>query len=165
MEDDDAVALSAVSGGVETSSTAPAGIMWPVAVSTDMQIDHVGVATDDVAGLVELYGDLLGLEFVHEEQFDGVRVAFLDAGNGYVELLEPADGGTIAQYIDEHGPGIHHLAFRTEDLPAALDRAREMGADLVDEEPREGAWGHDVAFLHPGSTGGVLVEFVEHRSN
>jgi len=127
-----------------------------------MTIDHAGIATDDADALVDLYVDLLDCERAHEETFDGMFVVFLDLDNGYFELLEPRDGGTIAQYLDEHGPGIHHLAVATDDIEEALDRARACGVDLVDEEPRSGAWGHEVAFLHPRSTGGVLLEFVQH---
>jgi len=129
-----------------------------------MEFDHAGIATDDLDGLADRYGTLFDASVAHEEEFDGLRVAFLDLGNGYLELLEPlpdADGA-IPRYLDEHGPGIHHLALRTADVETALDAAREAGVDPVDEEPRPGAWGHDVAFLHPASTGGVLVEFVEH---
>ncbi|WP_207588095.1 methylmalonyl-CoA epimerase [Halomontanus rarus] len=124
--------------------------------------DHAGIATDDATGLATVFTDLFGASLVHEEEFDGMRVVFLDLGNGYFELLEPLEDGTIARYIDDHGSGIHHLAVETDDLDGALERARELGLDLIDETPRRGAWGHDVAFLHPKSTGGVLVEFVEH---
>ncbi|WIV66664.1 methylmalonyl-CoA epimerase [Natrialbaceae archaeon AArc-T1-2] len=127
-----------------------------------MHFDHAGVATDDATALSELYTELLGLEVVHEETFDGMSVVFLDTGNGYLELLEPVEGGTIARYLEERGPGIHHLAFATDDIDAALEGARELGIELVDETPRPGAWGHTVAFLHPKSTGGILIEFVEH---
>jgi methylmalonyl-CoA/ethylmalonyl-CoA epimerase len=127
-----------------------------------MRFDHAGIATDNLDSQVFLFEDLLDAEVAHEEMFDGMKVAFLDLGNGHLELLEPVDGGTIADYLDEHGPGLHHLAFAAADIEAALEVARERNLDLVDEEPRRGAWGHDVAFLHPGSTGGVLVEFVEH---
>ena len=127
-----------------------------------MTIDHAGIATDDADALAGLYTDLLPCDRAHEEQFEGMFVVFLAFGNGYVELLEPREGGTIARYLDEHGPGIHHLAVATEDIEAALSRARACGVDLVDEAPRAGVWGHDVAFLHPRSTGGVLLEFVQH---
>jgi methylmalonyl-CoA/ethylmalonyl-CoA epimerase len=129
-----------------------------------MELDHAGLATDDLDALAELYDDLLDAPLVHEEEFDGLRVAFLDLGNVYFEVLEPLDDAesAIASYLDRNGPGIHHLALATEDIEAALDAARAAGVDLVDEAPRPGAWGHDVAFLHPGSTGGVLLEFVEH---
>ena len=127
-----------------------------------MYFDHAGVATDDAGGLADLYTGLLGCEVAHEETFDGTQVVFLDFGNGYFELLEPRDGGPVASYLDDSGPGLHHLAVATRDIEAGLDRAREAGVDLVDEEPRDGAWGHEVAFLHPASTGGVLLELVEH---
>ena len=129
-----------------------------------MEFDHAGIATDDLETLRALYGGLFDAPLAHEEEFDGLRVAFLDLGGSYLELLEPLPDaeGAIPRYLDDHGPGIHHLALRTEDIDVALDAALEAGVELVDEEPRPGAWGHDVAFLHPRSTGGVLVEFVEH---
>ena len=95
---------------------------------------------------------------------DKWRVAFLDCGNCYFELLEPlADAeGSIARYLDREGPGIHHLAVRTDDAAAAIEAARVADVVPIDDEPRPGARGHDVAFLHPDSTGGVLFEFVEY---
>jgi len=129
-----------------------------------MQFDHAGVATDDADGLAALYETAFDAPVVHEEQFDGLRVRFLDLRNGYFELLEPLpdDEGAIPRYLDRHGSGLHHLALATDDIERALDDARAAGIDLIDESPRPGAWGHDVAFCHPESTGGVLVEFVEH---
>lgn len=127
-----------------------------------MRFDHAGIATDDADGLADLFSDLLNLSIAHEESFEGMNVVFLDSGGGYFELLEPDGEGTIADYLDRHGPGIHHLACATDDIEGALDRAEEMGIDRIDEEPRPGAWDHEVAFLHPRSTGGVLIEFVEH---
>jgi methylmalonyl-CoA/ethylmalonyl-CoA epimerase len=127
-----------------------------------MHFDHAGIATDDARGLATLYGDLFGLEVAHEEEFDGMRVVFLECGDGYFELLEPlGDDGTIARYLED-GPGIHHLALATDDIEAALETARGHDVALIDEEPRPGAWGHSVAFLHPKDTGGILVELVEH---
>lgn len=127
-----------------------------------MQIDHLGIATDDADGLATLFEELLDAPVVHEEEFDGLHVTFLDCGNGYFELLEPVEDGTISRYLEKNGPGIHHVALETEDIEDALATARDLGVELIDDEPRLGAWGHDVAFLHPKSTGGVLVEFVEH---
>jgi len=127
-----------------------------------MRFDHVGVATRDAAALADLFGTLFDTPVAHRETVDGLDVTFLDLGNGYLELLEPLDDeGAIPRYLDREGPGIHHVALATPDVAAALDTARNLGVELVDERPRPGAWGHDVAFLHPGSTGGVLVEFVE----
>lgn len=127
-----------------------------------MRFDHAGIATDDAEGLAELFEGVFDAPLVHEERFDGMDVRFLELGNGYFELLEPREGGTIATYLDRNGPGIHHLALGTDDIEGALETAREAGVELIDEEPRPGAWGHEVAFLHPKSTGGVLIEFVEH---
>ncbi|WP_253738863.1 methylmalonyl-CoA epimerase [Halohasta salina] len=126
-----------------------------------MRFHHAGIATDDASGLATRYAELFDAPVVHEEQFEGMDVVFLDVEGSYFELLEPHTEGAIADYLDRHGPGIHHLALGTDDITAALDRARELGVDRVDEEPRPGAWGHEVAFLHPASTGGVLIEFVE----
>ncbi len=129
-----------------------------------MRFDHAGIATDDAAALVDLYGGLFDAPVAHEETLGDLSVTFLDLGNGYFELLEPAADadGPVADYLDRNGPGVHHVAVATDDVTAALDVAREAGVGLIDEEPRTGAWGHDVAFLHPSSTGGMLVEFVEH---
>jgi methylmalonyl-CoA/ethylmalonyl-CoA epimerase len=127
-----------------------------------MRFDHLGVATHDGAATADLFGALFDAPVAHRETIDDLDVTFLDLGNGYVELLEPlADEEPISRYLDREGPGIHHVALATPDVAAALDTARDHGVDLVDDRPRPGAWGHDVAFLHPGSTGGVLVEFVE----
>ena len=127
-----------------------------------MHLDHAGIATNDTDSLVFLFEDLLDAELVHEELLDGMEILFLDVGGDYLELIEPTGKGAIAEYLDENGPGIHHLAFATDDIGMALERAQDRGVDLIDSEPRPGAWGHDVAFCHPKSTGGVLVEFVEH---
>ena len=129
-----------------------------------MRFDHVGVATRDAAALADLFGTLFDMPVAHRETVDGLDVTFLDLGNGYLELLEPLDDdeGPIPRYLDREGPGIHHVALATPDVAAALSAARDHGVELVDETPRPGAWGHEVAFLHPRSTGGVLVEFVEH---
>ena len=127
-----------------------------------MHIDHVGIATEDAADLADLYADLFDAPVAHEEEFDGLKVVFLAFGDSYFELLEPLEDGTVSRYLDANGPGIHHVALEADDIEAALATARDHGVELIDEEPRPGAWGHDVAFLHPKSTGGVLVEFVEH---
>jgi len=126
-----------------------------------MHIDHAGIATTDADGLADLYTDLLDCAVAHEESFDGMRFLFLDFENTYVELIEPlAEESEVARYLDENGPGIHHLAVATDDIEAAMERARDRGVALIDEEPREGAWGHEIAFLHPQDTGGILLEFV-----
>lgn len=127
-----------------------------------MRFDHAGVATDDAEGLAFRYEDIFGCDIAHEERFGDLRVIFLELENGYFELLEPREEGTISKYLENNGPGLHHIALETDDIDAALERAESAGVELIDEEPRPGAWGHQVAFLHPKSTGGMLVEFVEH---
>jgi methylmalonyl-CoA/ethylmalonyl-CoA epimerase len=126
-----------------------------------MQFHHTGIATRDADQLIDLYGALFDAPVVHEEELDGLRIVMLEVDGGYFELLEPIQHATVARFLDKHGPGVHHVAVLTDDIEAALKTARELGIECIDEEPREGAWGHDVAFLHPNDTGGVLVEFVE----
>ena len=127
-----------------------------------MRFDHAGVATENAESLAFRYEDIFGCEIAHEERFGDLAVLFLELENGYFEVLEPREEGTISQFLENHGPGLHHIALATDDIEAALENAESVGVELIDEEPRPGAWGHDVAFLHPDSTGGVLVEFVEH---
>lgn len=127
-----------------------------------MQIDHIGIATRDADELQALYTELLQIEVAHRESFDGMAVVFIDMGSGYLELLEPQSEGSIDRYLESNGPGINHVAFQTTDIEAAMTRAREMGVNFIDETPRDGAWGHEIAFLHPDSTGGTLIEFVQH---
>jgi methylmalonyl-CoA/ethylmalonyl-CoA epimerase len=127
-----------------------------------MEFHHVGVATPDAAEFAATLSDPFDLSIVHEEEFDGLRIVFLDGGGGYVEALEPVrETGPVARFLDRRGAGIHHLALAVDDLPASLDAARAAGVEPVDDEPRPGAWGHEVAFLRPETTGGILVELVE----
>lgn len=126
-----------------------------------MRFHHAGLATNDLDAIAATYVDLLGAASVHEERLEQLRVRFLDLGNGYLELLEPLQPeGPIARYLEGHGAGIHHLALATPDIGDALATARSLGITAIDDEPRPGAWGHEVAFLHPDDTGGALIEFV-----
>lgn len=128
-----------------------------------MDFHHIGIATDDASALAETYGAVFDAHITHQEEFNGLQVAFCDIGSGYLELLEPlTDRGPVARFLDNDGPGLHHVALECEDIEAALTRAENHGIDIIDREPRPGAWGHEVAFLHPDSTGGVLVEYVDH---
>lgn len=128
-----------------------------------MHVDHIGIATNDAAAFGDRYGEAFGLKVAHEEVFEGMHVTFLEAGDIHLELLEPiADESPIGRFLDTNGPGLHHVAFEVDNVETALEGAREAGVDPIDETPRPGAWGHTVAFLHPKSTGSVLVEFVEH---
>ena len=127
-----------------------------------MRLDHVGVATDDAAGLIELFTGLLNASVSHEETFDGMDIVFLDAGGCELELLDPMSEETpVARFLERNGPGLHHLAFRVDDVAGSLETAAGMDLERLDESPRPGARGHRVAFLHPRSCGGILVELVE----
>lgn len=128
------------------------------------RIDHVGVAVDDLDAAVELYRDHLGMREEHRETVASFQVeaVMLEIGDGHVELLKPtAPDSVVGRFLERRGPGIHHVAYRTEDIDAALERAREAGLDLIDERARDGIRGSRVAFLHPRSTGRVLTELVE----
>jgi methylmalonyl-CoA/ethylmalonyl-CoA epimerase len=129
-----------------------------------LALDHVGIAVENLDEALKLYSGLLGLELkgseVVEEQ--KVRTAFLPLGGTEIELLESTDPeGPIAKFIANKGQGVQHLAFRVDDLEAALAEAKAAGMRLIDEKPRYGAGGARIAFLHPKSTGGVLVELCE----
>ncbi|MFP4638602.1 MAG: methylmalonyl-CoA epimerase [Spirochaetaceae bacterium] len=128
------------------------------------RVDHVGIAVEDLEAASKVYSELLGIERqgVEEVAEQKVRVAFFPLGDSEIELLEPTtEDSPIAAFIAKRGPGIHHMAVRVDDLPAALERARKAGMRLIDEEPRAGAGGARIAFVHPASTGGVLLELCE----
>jgi methylmalonyl-CoA/ethylmalonyl-CoA epimerase len=128
------------------------------------RIDHIGVAVDDLDGAVALYRDRLGMREQHRETVEeqGVDAVLLEIGEGHVELLAPLGPETaIGRFLERSGPGLHHVAYQTEDIDSALDSVREAGMRLIDEQPRIGIRGSRVAFVHPKSTGGVLTELVE----
>ncbi|MQA74566.1 MAG: methylmalonyl-CoA epimerase [Solirubrobacterales bacterium] len=127
-------------------------------------IDHVGVAVDDLDAAIALYGGTLGMPLSHRETIEeqGVEAVLLDVGDCHVELLCPlAVDTTVGKFIDRRGPGLHHVAYRVDDIQAVLETLRERGVRLIDSEPRIGIRRSRVAFLHPRSTGGVLTEIVE----
>jgi methylmalonyl-CoA/ethylmalonyl-CoA epimerase len=125
-------------------------------------IAHIGIAVRGIGETISFYRDVLGMPDVPLADSDGARIAGLAAGPSLVELLEPETAGSpIAKFIDKRGPGIHHICFAVDDLDATLDRCRAHGIKLIDESPRPGAEGKRIAFLHPSSTSGVLVELTE----
>jgi LAO/AO transport system kinase len=127
-------------------------------------LDHVGVATDAIASSLAFFEDRLGLAVGPPEDVPshGVRVRFIETGDARIELVEACDGASaFARSLQERGPGLHHLALRVEDLNATLDRLAARGVRLIDRAGRPGAHGTTVAFVHPSSTGGVLIELVE----
>jgi methylmalonyl-CoA/ethylmalonyl-CoA epimerase len=126
------------------------------------RLAHIGIAVRDADALISFYSDVLGMEVVALDDADGARILGFSAGEALVELLEPAvDDSPIGKFIAKRGPGIHHACFVVDDLVAALARCREAGIRLIDEKPRLGAEGKHIAFLHPSSTGGVLIELTE----
>ena len=128
------------------------------------RIDHIGVAVDDLDGAIALYGQRLGMELQHRETVEeqGVEAVLLGVGESHVELLRPLGPDTaVARFLDRNGPGLHHVAYGTDDIEQALESVRSAGLELIDEQPRKGIRNSRVAFLHPKSTGGVLTELVE----
>lgn len=135
---------------------------------TDMtlKINHLGVATKSIDEALKFWSDALGLENVHTEVVDEqkVRVAMLPIGESRIELLEPtSDDSPISKFLEKRGGGIHHIAVEVEDIEGALKKLKARGMRLIDETPRTGAEGCLVAFVHPGTTGGVLLELVQMR--
>lgn len=127
------------------------------------RIAHVGIAAASIDALIPFYRDVLGLPETPLDDSDGARIAGLAAGDSLIELLEPVDSASpIAKYLDKRGPGIHHICFTVGDLDATLARCRRAGITLIDETPRIGAEGKRIAFLHPKSTGGILIELSEY---
>lgn len=127
-------------------------------------IDHIGVAVEDLDEAIRLYRDKLGMAEQHRETVEeqGVEAVLLEIGDGHVELLSPLSSETaVGRFLERHGPGMHHVAYRTADIDQALENARIAGLRLIDEEPRIGIRGSRVAFVHPKATGGVLTELVE----
>ena len=128
------------------------------------RIDHIGVAVEDLDEAIRLYGERLGMPLQHRETVEqqGVEAVLLGVGESHVELLRPLGPDTaVGKFLQRSGPGLHHVAYGTDDIESALDAVRAAGLALIDEQPRTGIRGSRVAFLHPKSTGGVLTELVE----
>ena len=131
-----------------------------------MKIDHIGIATRELDDALGLWRDALGLEVDATEAVveQGVRIAMLPIGETHIELLEPlSQDSPVGKFLDKRGPGIHHVAIKVEDIRASLADLKEKGARLIDETPRRGAGGCLVAFVHPASANGVLLELVQHE--
>jgi methylmalonyl-CoA/ethylmalonyl-CoA epimerase len=131
-----------------------------------LKIDHLGIAVNSIEEGKKLFHDILGLEFEGTETVEEQKVttAFFPVGDSEVELLEStAPDGPIAKYLEKRGEGIQHIAFRVENLEEALAECKEKGIRLIDEKPRMGAGGAKIAFLHPKSTHGVLIELSERE--
>jgi methylmalonyl-CoA/ethylmalonyl-CoA epimerase len=130
-----------------------------------VKIDHIGVAVKSLAEAIKVYEDAIGLQVSGYDQVDeqGVRVAMLNIGESRIELLEPTGPGTpIDKFMAKRGEGIHHIAVAVDDIEASLARLKAAGVRLLDESPRRGAHNTRIAFIHPSSTHGVLLELVQH---
>jgi methylmalonyl-CoA epimerase len=129
-----------------------------------MKIDHIGIATRQIDEALALWRDALGLKVDSTEEVteQGVRVAMLAIGETHIELLEPlSEDSPVGKFLQKRGPGIHHIAIKVTDIRASLAELREKGTRLIDEIPRRGAGGCLVAFVHPSSANGVLLELVQ----
>ena len=130
-------------------------------------IEHIGIAVTNLDDSVRFYEKVFGLKCynIEEVKDQKVRTAFFMVGETKIELLESTDpGGPVAKFIDKRGEGIHHIAFAVNSIDAQLKHAEKEGVKLIDSNPRKGAEGLDIAFLHPRSTGGVLIELCESRN-
>jgi methylmalonyl-CoA epimerase len=128
-----------------------------------MKIDHLGIAVKSLDGALKFYRDQLGLDVSLREtvEQERVNVAMLPLGDPRIELLEPTQADSvIGKFLDKRGEGLHHIAIRVSDLNASVERLRASGARLLNE-PRAGAGGHLYVFVHPSSTGGVLIELIQ----
>ncbi|MBW2011368.1 MAG: methylmalonyl-CoA epimerase [Deltaproteobacteria bacterium] len=129
-----------------------------------LKIDHIGIAVRHLDESKKFWTDVLGLEFSGSETVEDQKVTtgFFSVGESEVELLEStASDGPVARYLKKKGEGIHHVAFRVENIQAALEELKAKGIKLIDEKPRKGAGGAKIAFVHPESTNGILVELCE----
>jgi methylmalonyl-CoA epimerase len=128
------------------------------------KIDHIGVAVKDLEAAKSFYEGALGLKVDHEETFGDMKIAFIPVGEVNIELIEPmTEDGVIGKFIAKRGEGIHHIAYEVDDVVAVLEGMKSQGLKLVDEAPRKGAHGSEVAFLHPKSSLGVLTEVVKRK--
>jgi len=128
------------------------------------KIDHLGIAVSNLSDSLPFYENALGLKLMSKEEVKDqkVSVAMLECGESHIELLEPtSEESPIARFIEKKGPGIHHIAIKVKDIEGELQRMKEHGVRLIDEKPRIGAGGLKIAFVHPKSTNGVLLELCE----
>ena len=127
------------------------------------RIAHIGIAVNMLDAVLPFYRDILGMPTVPLDDADGARIAGVAAGESLVELLQSdTPDSPIGKFVAKRGPGIHHICFAVDDIDATLGRCRAAGVRLIDDRPRIGAEGKRIAFLHPSSTGGVLIELSEY---
>jgi methylmalonyl-CoA/ethylmalonyl-CoA epimerase len=132
-----------------------------------LNVHHVGIAVDDLDAALLVYAELFGATLEHRDRVEdqGVEAASLRVGESRIELLQPLGPDTpVGRFLAKRGPGMHHVAFQVDDVAAELERLKARDVALVDEIPRRGLFGLQVAFVHPEATGGVLAEFVADGS-
>ncbi|AZB44894.1 methylmalonyl-CoA epimerase [Bacillus sp. FJAT-42376] len=130
------------------------------------KVDHLGIAVKSIRNSLPLYEKTLGMKLIGEEEVPSqlVKVAFLDAGNQKIELLEPTSSESpVARFIEKRGEGIHHIAYKVENIEERIEELMKQGVAMIDSKPRIGAGGASIAFLHPKSTGGTLTELCEKK--
>ncbi|MEH6906630.1 methylmalonyl-CoA epimerase [Neobacillus drentensis] len=132
------------------------------------KVDHIGIAVKSIEKTLPFYTDVLNLPLIGIEEVETqkVRVAFLQAGSTKLELLEPiSEESTIAKFIEKRGEGIHHVALGVESIEERIKEIKEKGVRMIDDQPRSGAGGADIAFMHPKSAAGVLFELCEKKGD
>jgi methylmalonyl-CoA/ethylmalonyl-CoA epimerase len=128
------------------------------------KIAHIGIAVKNIDDHLRFYRDIFGMKVAERTKVpeQGVEVIFLETGNTKIELLQPLDeNANINKFLQKRGEGIHHICFEVDDIEIALDELKSKGIQPIDDKPRKGAHGKLVAFIHPKSTGGVLIELEE----
>ena len=129
------------------------------------ELDHIGIAVYRLEDVLHVYRDLLGIELqnLRISEDHKIKAALLKLGNTNIELIEPLRGeGPITKFLKKRGQGIHHIAFKADNVEMMIDQLKEKGVELIDKKPRKGIEGGKIAFLHPRSTGHVLIELCEH---
>ncbi len=130
------------------------------------KVDHIGIAVNDVEQVARFYSEALGIEVSEPEymEAEGVKIVFLPKNSGLIELLEPvSETSAIKKFLENRGEGMHHVCFEVEDIEATMRQVSAFGAQLVDEQPRIGRDGNRLAFVHPKSAHGVLIELLENK--
>jgi methylmalonyl-CoA/ethylmalonyl-CoA epimerase len=133
-------------------------------MATLTEIDHVAIAVNDLESAIAYYQDTFGCEVAHREvvESDGVEEALLKVADSYIQLLTPTrDDSPVAKYLTNKGEGLHHIGYRVDDCAVALDRVKAEGHRVIDEAPRPGSRGTTVAFVHPKTAFGTLIELVQ----
>ncbi|RJP21338.1 MAG: methylmalonyl-CoA epimerase [Candidatus Abyssobacteria bacterium SURF_5] len=126
------------------------------------KLDHIGIAVSNLEDALKLYRDMLGLNVEHVEDFEGMKIAFIPIGDTEFELLQPTDPqGALAKFLEKRGEGIQHIAVQVDDVEKSLEELKAKGLQVIDQKPRPGAGGARIAFFHPKSTKGVLLEICQ----